>query len=101
MLPKNNRNLISQTLATALSFGLFVYFFFPLIFGDMGYFAMRRLDQKLSEAQIKYDHLLTENTRLENRAKIFRHEIGPDLLDIQAHAVLNFAKPDEYEILEK
>ena len=40
-LPKNNPKLISQMLASAVSFGLFAYFAFYLLHGDMGYFALR------------------------------------------------------------
>ena len=102
MSPKNNRNLISQTLASMLSFGLFIYFGFPLMYGDTSYFALRSLDHKLATAQEKYDHLLAGNTKLENRNKSFRNDsLSLDILDEQARVVLGFAKPEEREILEK
>ena len=102
MLPKNNRNLISQMLATLFSFGLFVYFGFHLMHGDMGYFALRGVDQKLAETQEKYDHLLTERVTLENRVKLLRPgSLDLDMLDERARVVLGFAKPEEREILEK
>ena len=102
MLPKNNRNLISQMLATLLSFGLFVYFGFHLMHGDMGYFALRGVDQKLAETQEKYDHILTERVTLENRVKLLRPgSLDLDMLDERARVVLGFAKPEEREILER
>ena len=102
MLPKNNRNLISQMLATLLSFGLFVYFGFHLMHGDMGYFALRGVDQKLAETQEKYDHVLTDRVTLENRVKLLRPgSLDLDMLDERARVVLGFAKPEEREILER
>jgi cell division protein FtsB len=101
-LPKNNRNLISQMLATFFSFGLFVYFGFYLLHGDMGYFALRGVDQKLAETQDKYDRALADRIALENRVKLLRPaSLSLDMLDEQARAVLGFAKPDEREVLEK
>lgn len=101
-LPKNNRNLISQMLATLLSFGLFVYFGYHLMHGDMGYFALRGVDQKLAETQDKYDHLLAQRIALENRVKLLRPaSLSLDMLDEQARVVLGFAKPEERQILGK
>ena len=101
-LPKNNRNLISQMLATLLSFGLFAYFGFHLLHGDMGYFALRGLDQKLAETQDKYDHELAERIVLENRVKLLRPaSLSLDMLDQRSREVLGFARSDEREILEK
>ena len=101
-LPKNNRNIISQMLATVLSFGLFAYFCFHLMHGDMGYFALRGVDQKLAETQDKYDHMLAEHTTLENRVKLLRPaSLSLDMLDERARVVLGFARPEEREILEK
>ncbi len=102
VLPKSNRNLISQLLATLLSFGLFMYFGFHLLHGDMGYFALRGVDQKLAETQEKYDHLLTERTTFENRVKLLRPKsLDLDMLDERARIVLGFAGPEEREILER
>lgn len=99
---KNNRNLISQMLATFVSFGLFLYFGFHLVHGDMGYFAQRGVDQKLAETQAKYDHLLAERTSLEARVKLLRPgSLDLDMLDERARIVLGFAAPEEREILEK
>lgn len=100
--PKNNRNLISQMLATFLSFGLFIYFGFHLMHGDMGYFAQRGLDQKLAETQARYDRLLAERTALETRVKLMRPgSLSRDMLDERVRTVLGFAGPDEREILQK
>jgi len=102
VLPKNNRNLISQKLATLLSSGLCVYFGFHLLHGDMGYFALRGVDQKLVETQEKYDHLLADRIALENRVKLLRPgSLSLDMLDERARAVLGFAAPQQKELLEK
>jgi cell division protein FtsB len=101
-LSGNNRNLISQLLATLLSFGLFAYFGFHLMHGDMGYFALKGVEQKLTETQEKYDHLVIERTALENRVKLLRPKsLDLDMLDEQARIVLGFASPQEREILER
>jgi len=101
-MPKQNRKLISQMLGSAWSFGLFAYFAFYLLHGDMGYFAQRGVDQKLAATQEKYDKLLAERTALENRVKLLRPaSLSLDMLDERARAVLGFAAPDEREILEK
>lgn len=101
VLPKNNRNLISQLLATLSSFGLFMYFGFHLMHGDMGYFAQRGVDQKLVETQQKYDRLLAERLALENRVKLLRpNSLDLDMLDERARIVLGFIGPEEREILE-
>lgn len=101
-MSKNNRNLISQMLATFVSFGLFLYFGFHLMHGDMGYFAARGLDQKLAETQINYDRLLAQRTALEARVKLLRPgSLSLDMLDERARTVLGLARPEEREILEK
>jgi cell division protein FtsB len=102
VLPKSNRNLISQMLASGLSFGLFAYFCFHLLHGDMGYFALRGVDQKLAETQDKYDHLLADRTALENRVRLLRpSSLDPDMLDERARVVLGFAKVEEREVVQK
>jgi len=99
---KKKRHLISQLLATLFSFGLFIYFAFHLMHGDMGYFALRGIKQKLAESQEKHDHLLTERLALENRVKLLRPKsLDLDMLDERARVVLGFVSPDERVILEK
>jgi cell division protein FtsB len=99
---RKNRHLISQMLATLLSFGLFIYFGFHLMHGDMGYFALRGIDQKLAETQEKHDHLLAERLAIENRVKLLRPgSLDLDMLDERARVVLGFIGPAERVILEK
>jgi cell division protein FtsB len=101
-LPKNNRNLISQMLATVLSFGIFAYFCFHLLHGDMGYFALRGLDQKLAETEARHEALVAERTGLETRVRLLRPaSLSLDMLDERARVVLGFAKAEERQILEK
>src|SRR4051812_18165414 len=98
---KNSRNMISQVLATLLSFGSFAYFGFHLMHGDMGYFALRGLDQRLATTQDEYDRVHSERVKLENHVRLLRPgSLDPDMLDERARVVLGFAKPDEREILE-
>ncbi len=51
---KQNKT-ISQYLVTALSFLLFVYFFYHLMHGERGYFAWKGLEEKLQSSQVQYD----------------------------------------------
>ena len=102
VLPKNNPKLISQMLASAVSFGLFAYFAFYLLHGDMGYFALRGVDLKLAETQEKYTQLQADRVALENRVKLLRPgSLSLDMLDERARVVLGFAGPDERQILQK
>ena len=101
-LPKNNRKMVSQALTSALSFGLFAYFAFYLLHGDMGYFAQRGLDQKLTDTQEKFDKLQSDRIALENRVKLLRPaSLSLDMLDERARVVLGFVAPDERQILQK
>ena len=89
-------------LATSLSFGLFIYFGFHLAHGDMGYFALRGLNQKLIETQEKRDLLTEERTTLENRVKLLRPgSLDLDMLDERARVVLGYIGPNERVVLEK
>ena len=86
-------------LGTLFSFGLFMYFCFHLLHGDMGYFALRGVDQKLTETQEKYDHLLADRQTLENRVKLLRPEsLDLDMLDERARIVLGFANSQELQV---
>jgi len=101
-LPKNNRKMVSQALTSALSFGLFAYFAFYLLHGDMGYFAQRGVDQKLADTQEKFDKLQADRIALENRVKLLRPaSLSLDMLDERARVVLGFAGPDERQLLGK
>lgn len=101
-LPRNKRYFVSQLLTTVLSFGLFMYFGFHLMHGDMGYFALRGVDQKLVSSQQKYDQLHVERLAIENRVKLLRPgSLDLDMLDERARVVLGFIRADERVILEK
>lgn len=100
--PKKQKNLISQTLSTLLCFGLFVYFSFHLMHGDMGYFALRGVTQKLAETEARQVTIVAERTALENRVKLLRSSsLDLDMLDERARVVLGFIGPDEVAILKK
>lgn len=98
---KNNRNFISQLVGTFLSFGLFLYFGFHLMHGDMGYFALKGVEQKLADTQTRYDRILAERVALETRVKLLRPDsLSLDMLDERARVVLGFAKPEERAIYQ-
>lgn len=99
---RKGRLFLSQMAVTAFSFGLFLYFGFHFIHGDMGYFAMRGLNQKLAASDARLRELTAERLQTENRVKRLRPgSLDPDMLDERARAVLGFAAPDELIILEK
>ncbi len=94
--------MISQFLATALSFGLFVYFAYHLLHGDRGYFALKGLEKKLVVAEAKYAEKKEQRTSLENRVKLLRPDsLDLDLLDERARVVLGFVKPNEKVVIER
>ncbi len=85
-----------------MSFGLFAYFTFHLLHGDMGYFALRGLSQKLTAAQEHHDAVKGERVALENRVRLLRSDsLDLDMLDERARAVLGFIGPNEVAVLQK
>lgn len=99
---KQNRHLISQLLATFISFGLFMYFGFHLVQGEMGYFALRGVEQKRVEAEKKYEDVHIRRVNLENRVKLLRPgSLDLDMLDERARVVIGFVRPEERVVLEK
>ncbi len=100
-LPQNDRKLISQMLATLSSFGLFVYFCYFLLHGNMGYFALQGLNDKLAAAQAEYDQVHAERMALQNRVVQLRPgSIDPDMLSERARIVLGYAKSDERVLID-
>ncbi len=88
-------------LATLSSFGLFVYFCYFLLHGNMGYFALHGLNDKLAAAQAEYDQVHAERMVLENRVVQLRPgSINPDMLSERVRLVLGYARPDERVIIE-
>src|SRR5690606_7759004 len=91
---------VSQFLATAASVGIFVYFFYHLMHGDRGYFALKGVEDKLETAQTQYEELVEKRMALENRVKMLRPDsIDLDLLDERVRAVLGYVRPQEKIIL--
>jgi cell division protein FtsB len=98
---KSSRS-ISQFLATFLSFGLFVYFFYHLVHGDHGYFAWKGVEEKQIAAQDAFDKTKEEREVLEKRVKMLRPDsLDLDMLDERARTVLGFMKPNEVVVLDK
>jgi cell division protein FtsB len=99
---KKNKHLISQTLGSLLCFGLFFYFAFHLLHGDMGYFALRGLNQKLAKAENRRDTIKGERVALENRVRLLRsNSLDLDMLDERAREVLGFVAPGEVVVLNR
>ena len=89
-------------LTSLFSFALFVYFAFHLVHGEMGYFAMRGVNSKLSEAGVEYKDVKTHRVSVENRVKRLRPEsLDLDMLDERSRAVLGFLDKDEIIIVDK
>lgn len=89
-------------LVTLFSFGLFMYFCFHLLHGDMGYFALRGVEQKLADARQQHADLAVERAALENRVRLLRpNSLDLDMLDERARVVLGFALPEERLLLDE
>lgn len=87
---------ISQFLASFISVGLFVYFFYHLSHGDRGYFAWKGVEERLQSSQTAYDQAVLEREALENKVKLLRPDsIDIDMLDERARTVLGLMKPSE------
>lgn len=98
---KNASIAISNFLSSFVSLGVFVYFAFHLVHGDMGYFAMRGAENKAVALQQKHETLLQDRIALENRVKLLRPDsLDLDMLDERARTVLGFVREDERVILQ-
>lgn len=93
---RNQQKFLSAFIATALSFGLFLYFAYHLAHGDRGYFALKGVETKLVENNTRYERLRHDREILENKVKLLRPEtIDTDLLDERARVVLGFIGKNE------
>lgn len=98
---RKNRLAISQMLTTFISFSLFLYFGFHLVHGEMGYFALRGLEQKEVEMAARQGELQGKRVALENRVALLRpNSLDLDMLDERARAVLGFTNPQELVVLD-
>ncbi len=101
VLAQKQNKSISQLLATVVSFGLFFYFFYHLMHGERGYFALRGMEEQLQASQMRYEHVLHERQSLENRVKMLRPDsLDLDLLDERARVVLGFMRSTEKSIID-
>ena len=102
MSGKKNRIQIKQIIITCFSFILFSYFTYHLVRGDMGYFAMRGVEDRLFQANEEHVELKTDRVALENRVKRLRPDsLDLDMLDERSRAVLAFGHKDEVIIVDK
>ncbi|MFN8760118.1 MAG: FtsB family cell division protein [Tagaea sp.] len=69
--------------------------------GERGIHAFLRLGEQVAIARAHLDDLRDERATLERRVALLRADsLDPDMLDEQARALLNFARPGEIVILE-
>ncbi len=99
---KKNRIQIKQVIITCFSFILFAYFTYHLVRGDMGYFAMRGVEDRLQKAHEEHAELREDRIALENRVKRLRPDsLDLDMLDERSRSVLAFGHKDEVIIVDK
>lgn len=89
----------SDVIGPVLGFCIVGYFVYHSIEGDRGLLAYVRLNERLSEAKAQLEEIQAERNALAHRVDLLRTDnLDPDMLDERAHAVLNYARPDEVVI---
>ncbi|MFM8799526.1 MAG: FtsB family cell division protein [Tagaea sp.] len=84
-----------------LGFCVVGYFAYHSFEGERGIHAFLRLGEQVAIARAHLDDLRDERATLERRVALLRADsLDPDMLDEQARALLNFARPGEIVILE-
>lgn len=88
-----------DVIGPVLGFCIVGYFVYHSIEGDRGLLAYVHLNERLSEAKAQLEEVQAERKALEHRVDLLRTDnLDPDMLDERAHAVLNYARPDEVVI---
>lgn len=99
---KRNHIQISHVIAGVLSFAICLYFAYHLVYGEMGYFSMKKVETKLNESKKEYDELKQERVGLENRVKRLRPDnLDLDVLDERSRDVLGYVKENEVILINK
>jgi len=100
---KKKKNIpLSQIVTGLISVFLFAYFTYHLVYGELGYFSMRKEKAILKEVENTHEELEKERVGLENRVKRLRSDsLDIDVLDERARDVLGYVKEDEVIIITK
>lgn len=89
-------------LGPVLGFCVVGYFAYHSFEGERGLYAYLRLTEEVRIAREHRDDIRAERIALERRVALLRGEsLDRDMLDEQARALLNYARPDEIIILER
>jgi cell division protein FtsB len=88
-------------LGPVLGFCVVGYFAYHSFEGERGLYAYLRLTEEVRTAREHRDDVRAERIALERRVALLRADsLDRDMLDEQARALLNYARPDEIVILE-
>lgn len=85
-----------------IAISLLGYFIYHIIQGERGLLSWRQINQKIDQAQSRLAETTLEQEILERRVTLMRPEsLDPDMLEEQAREKLNFARKDEFVILNE
>jgi cell division protein FtsB len=90
-----------SALFLAVCLALIAYFAFHAVEGEHGLHKRAILEQRVRQLQEELAALTRERQRIEHDVELIttRAKSQPDLLDEQARALLNYARPDEIVVL--
>ena len=89
-----------STILSFVGFLLSLYFTFHLVHGDRGYFALKGLENKLSERQLKLDQMNDKTAALQQRVKAMRPtSLDLDMLEELVRENLGYAKNNEIVVI--
>jgi cell division protein FtsB len=85
----------------AVCLALIAYFAYHAVEGEHGLHKRALLEQRVRQLQEDLAALTRERQRIEHNVSLIttRARENPDLLDEQARALLNYARPDEIVVL--
>lgn len=99
---KKNSLQMSHVIVGFVSFLICIYFAYHLVYGEMGYFSMRKLSTQLEDAKKEYSDLKHDREGLENRVRRLRPDsLDLDVLDERSRDVLGYVKDDEVVLISK
>jgi cell division protein FtsB len=91
-----------DAVAPAIGFCVVAYFAYHSFQGDRGLVAWLRVKEQIETARSELAGLEAERKALERRVTLLRPaSLDRDLLDEQARAVLNYARPGEIVIMDR
>jgi cell division protein FtsB len=94
---KNGRSALFLAACLALT----AYFAYHAVEGEHGLHKRSLLEQRVRQLEEELAALVKERQRIEHDVSLIteRARTQPDMLDEQARALLNYAKPDEIVVL--